>query len=107
MHQHSSVILVIYTSIFLLGKFPTYVRINTLAISLEEAINAFYKEGWNLIPSSKSYANYSDNLANLQSKEFIRDYHISELLAFPPGTSFLKHPGFLGGKFIIQDKVTI
>ncbi|XP_058799362.1 28S rRNA (cytosine-C(5))-methyltransferase-like isoform X2 [Phymastichus coffea] len=86
------------------SKLPVYVRINTLAISLDSSMNAFYKEGWNFLPRSLTYINFLNDVRQLQKNECIRDFHISELLVFPPGTSFYEHPGYLEGKFFIQDK---
>ena len=86
-------------------KFPTYVRINTLSISIENCLCAFFKEGWNLLPRCESYSDHLQMIANLRDKNFIKDYHISELLVFPPETIFYDHPGYLRGKFLLQDKV--
>ncbi|XP_008217064.1 probable 28S rRNA (cytosine-C(5))-methyltransferase isoform X1 [Nasonia vitripennis] len=83
---------------------PVYIRINTLTISIEDTLNAFYKEGWNLLPRCNSYSEYLSVLQRLGERDFIRDYHISELLAFPPGTLFYNHPGYIKGKFLYQDK---
>lgn len=87
------------------AKLPVYVRINTLAISLEDSINAFYREGWNLLPRPSNYTDYLSDLSHLKGTDYIRDFHISELFVFPAGTSFYQHPGYIEGKFLIQDKV--
>ena len=86
-------------------KFPTYVRVNTLSISIENCRSTFFKEGWNLLPQCKSYSDHLQMIANLRGKNFINDYHISELLVFPPETIFYDHPGYLTGNFLLQDKV--
>ncbi|KAL7298018.1 hypothetical protein TKK_0009025 [Trichogramma kaykai] len=86
------------------ARLPVYVRINTLSISLESSVTAFQKEGWNLLPSVKSYSAYLEQLKSMDHKDFIRDYHVSELFVFPPGTDFYDHPGYTGKKFMLQDK---
>ncbi|KAJ8683074.1 hypothetical protein QAD02_018866 [Eretmocerus hayati] len=85
-------------------KIPTYVRINTLSISLEDSIAAFHKEGWKILPSCDTYQEYLSVVSNLSGDNFIKDYHVPDLLVFPCGTSFYKHPGCLRGKFLLQDK---
>ncbi|XP_014211784.1 probable 28S rRNA (cytosine-C(5))-methyltransferase [Copidosoma floridanum] len=85
-------------------KLPIYVRINTLTISIDGCLSAFEKEGWKLLPRAKSYPEYLRMLSMIGKRQFIRDYHISELLAFPHGTEFYQHPGYLRGKFSYQDK---
>ncbi|XP_058799367.1 28S rRNA (cytosine-C(5))-methyltransferase-like isoform X2 [Phymastichus coffea] len=85
-------------------KLPVYVRINTLSISLEDSIKAFIKEGWNLLPRPDTYLDYVRIISYIRKSDFIRDFHISELLVFPTGTVFYEHPGYLKGKFLLQDK---
>ncbi|XP_058791872.1 28S rRNA (cytosine-C(5))-methyltransferase-like isoform X2 [Phymastichus coffea] len=93
-----------YTYESYISTLPTYVRVNTLSISLEQCIHAFYKEGWELIQYPQTYSHYLATISQLKKREFIRDIHISELLIFPPGTSFYNHPGYLKGKFVLQNK---
>lgn len=76
-----------------------------MSISLESSINAFTKEGWNLLSRPDSYLDYVRIISHLREQDFIRDYHVSELLVFPAGTSFYEHPGYKTGKFLMQDKV--
>ncbi|XP_058799359.1 28S rRNA (cytosine-C(5))-methyltransferase-like isoform X2 [Phymastichus coffea] len=83
---------------------PVYVRINTLAIQLQDGINAFLNDGWKLLPKCKTHADYMKIVSNLKDNNFVRDFHISELLVFPSDTLFYSHPGYISGKFFIQDK---
>lgn len=84
---------------------PRYVRINTALMTMDEALTAFWKEGWALLPKCNTYSAYLEVISRLRDKTFIRDFHIPELLTFPPGTKFSDHPGYVNGKMILQDKV--
>lgn len=86
---------------------PRYVRVNTLLLSVEEAISFFQKEGWQLLPRSTTYSSYLQSLSQLSEPYFIQDIHITEVLAFPSLTSFHEHAGYQNGELILQDKVKI
>lgn len=89
----------------LIGQLPVYVRVNTLNNTLEHIILQFQKEGWHLLPFCKTYAEHVIKVANIGQEEFMRDFHIPEVLIFPPGTNFRNHFGLYLGNFFIQDKV--
>ena len=84
---------------------PRYVRVNTLIMSVDQAINGFIEEGWNLLPPSENYSSFLETLSNLEESMFLQDFHIPELLIFPHGTAFFNHPGYKTGEIILQDKV--
>lgn len=85
---------------------PRYVRVNTLKISVADAIDNFRDEGWILQRSpGLSYLNFLEKVSNLGVEEFIVDFHIPSLLIFPPKTQFYKHDAYLNGSIILQDKV--
>ena len=75
-------------------------------MSIDEALDAFYNDGWNLLPKCEDYSTHLQILPNLGSYDFIQDFHIPEVFVFPPGTRFYDHPGYLKGKFLLQDKVS-
>jgi putative methyltransferase len=87
---------------------PRYVRINTLKISVNEAVEEFRNEGWIL----KRYADVDDYLgflnavSSLGPEEFMIDLHVPYLLIFPPKTEFHKHPAYKNGSIILQDKAS-
>lgn len=90
--------------LFIVRK-PRYVRINTLLISVEEAISLFQKEGWKSLSRSTTYSSYLQSLSQLSEPYFIQDLHIPEVFAFPSSTYFHKHAGYKNGELILQDKV--
>ena len=96
-----------FTLQYLLVKLPRYVRINTLLLSLDEAIDAFSQDGWNFLPRCDNYSSHLERISNLGEEEFIQDYHISEVFIFPPGTKFHDHIGYQKGKLLLQDKVLV
>jgi putative methyltransferase len=88
-------------------QLPRYVRINTLLVSIDETLDAFYNDGWNLLPRCESYASHLEIVSSLANDNFIQDFHIPEVLVFPSGTKFHDNPWHLNGKLLLQDKVYI
>lgn len=76
---------------------PRYVRVNTIKITLDEAISQLKKEGYSLTDESA---------ASLKKGEFMLDPHIENLLVFAPGTDFHEHPLYQSGALILQDKAS-
>lgn len=74
---------------------------------VDEAIEDFQEEGYTFLPRSNSYNEYLDVLSTLDGWVFTQDFHIPELLAFSPGTTFYNHPGYASGAIILQDKVKL
>ncbi|XP_050471130.1 28S rRNA (cytosine-C(5))-methyltransferase [Bombus huntii] len=87
-------------------KKARYVRINTLLVSLEKGISYFQEEGWSFMPKCPSYVEHLNVIKNLKKPNFIQDFHISELLIFPPDTTFHNHPGYQNGEILLQDKAS-
>ncbi|XP_020280184.1 probable 28S rRNA (cytosine-C(5))-methyltransferase [Pseudomyrmex gracilis] len=85
---------------------PRYVRINTLLLSIEEALSFLQEEGWELLPKSTTYPLYLQTVSRLSEPYFIQDFHIPEILTFPSGTVFYDHPGYQKGKLLLQDKAS-
>ncbi|XP_014226703.1 probable 28S rRNA (cytosine-C(5))-methyltransferase [Trichogramma pretiosum] len=83
---------------------PVYVRVNTLVKSIDEGIQQFQDEGWKFLPFCDSYSNHLIQLSRIKKLEFMRDFHVPEVLVFPPGTNFREHPAFLIGTYLIQEK---
>ncbi len=55
--------------------YPRYVRINTLQLSVEKAVEQFVSEGYELVGPSEELAS---------KFQFKKDIHIPDLLVFPP-----------------------
>ncbi|XP_015190481.1 PREDICTED: probable 28S rRNA (cytosine-C(5))-methyltransferase [Polistes dominula] len=85
---------------------PRYVRVNTLLLSVQEAIENFEYEGWSLLLDYTDYSSYLKLISNLSEPYFTKDYHVPELLVFPYGTSFFNHPSYTNGKVLLQDKAS-
>ncbi|GAB0088553.1 28S rRNA (cytosine-C(5))-methyltransferase [Sergentomyia squamirostris] len=63
---------------------PRYVRINTLKVKPREILEYLtMNDGWRQIPAAGSYDEFLEIVKNLQEAEFIEDYHVSNLFAFP------------------------
>ncbi|KAK9891044.1 hypothetical protein WA026_013372 [Henosepilachna vigintioctopunctata] len=87
---------------------PRYARVNTLKISVEEAVNNFRDEGWTLVKyfNDSDYDGFLEKLSNLESNEFMIDIHIPELLIFPPKTEFYNHEAYKSKMVVLQDKAS-
>ncbi|GJQ75575.1 hypothetical protein Trydic_g17656 [Trypoxylus dichotomus] len=87
---------------------PRFVRINTILISIDDAINGFRDEGWTLVRhmDSKDYSGFLDKICNLTKDQFMIDIHIPELLIFPPNTEFYAHNAYKTGYIVLQDKAS-
>lgn len=57
------------------------------------------------MPKCPSYVEHLNVIKNLKKPNFIQDFHISELLIFPPDTTFHDHPAYQNGEILLQDKV--
>ncbi|XP_076749001.1 nop2/Sun-like domain containing protein 5 [Xylocopa sonorina] len=85
---------------------PRYVRINTILLALKKGISYFQEEGWSLKPKCSNYVEHLNVVKNLQKPYFLQDFHIPELLVFPPSTNFHDHPRYKNGEIILQDKAS-
>nr|XP_022903667.1 uncharacterized protein LOC111415987 [Onthophagus taurus] len=87
---------------------PRYVRVNTLLMSVNEAVDRFRDDGWILVNfmDTKNYDGFLDKVANLQPDQFMVDIHIKELLIFPPNTEFHNHKAYKDGLIFLQDKAS-
>ncbi|XP_015516291.2 28S rRNA (cytosine-C(5))-methyltransferase [Neodiprion lecontei] len=85
---------------------PRYVRVNTLSMSVEEAIESFKEEGWRQLHRSKDYVEFIESVSKLSGAAFIQDIHVPELLIFPAKTQFYNHAGYISGSIILQDKAS-
>lgn len=86
---------------------PRYVRVNTLLLPTEEAIQNFQDDEWVLSKflDKNDYDGFLQKISNLEEGEFTVDIHIPDLLIFPPRTEFHNHPAYQKGSILLQDKV--
>jgi putative methyltransferase len=70
----------------------------------------FCDEDWKQVcydRKAEDYSSFLHRVTSLEMDEFIRDVHIKELLIFPNKTEFYKHPLYVEGSIILQDKVSM
>lgn len=84
-----------------------YIKVNTIISDVESVINTFNNEGWEELEKGDCYQDYLNQLRNLEpsSQLFLQDFHISEVLVFPPGTELHEHELYKNGSFYFMDKV--
>lgn len=82
-------------------------RVNTLSITVQEAVDGFRDEGWNLVrfTDAQDYEGFLNKVTSLGEDEFMVDIHVKELLLFPPNTQFYQHNAYKDGSILLQDKV--
>nr|CAD7398826.1 unnamed protein product [Timema cristinae] len=84
---------------------PRYVRVNTLLSSIEDVIEIFQAEGWQLDVTPDSYQAFLQSVSNLSEDHFLQDLHMKELLIFPKRTEFFYHHLYQNGSILLQNKV--
>nr|CAD7572470.1 unnamed protein product [Timema californicum] len=84
---------------------PRYVRVNTLLSSIEDVIEIFQAEGWQLDVTPDSYQAFLQSVSNLSEDHFIQDLHMKELLIFPKRTEFFHHHLYQNGSIFLQNKL--
>eukprot|EP00842_Homolaphlyctis_polyrhiza_P006925 jgi/Hompol1/821/HPOL_002434-RA len=74
---------------------PRYVRVNTIKISVDAAIQHFVQLGYTL-----------GSQEMLADKQDVPDQHLPELLLMPSNTDLHNDPLLLDGKIVLQDKAS-
>lgn len=84
-----------------------YIKVNSIKENIHSVIKIFIDEGWQQIPTSDSYQEFLDQLRRLEphSDFFLQDFHIPDVLVFPPGTELHSHDLYKNGAFFFMDKV--
>lgn len=88
---------------------PRFVRINTLKISLQEAIDECQRLGFRKIDTKFSnYQEFLDTIKNLDEYDYVFDFHIKNLFVFASSVKhfWATHQLVLEDKFILQDRVS-
>lgn len=82
-------------------QLPRYVRVNTLKTTVEDAVDYLKREGFSYLGQASRLDDF-----DLKPKEFVKDIHLPELLAFSPKTDFHDHFLYKAGHIILQDKAS-
>jgi len=93
----------------LADSWPRYARVNSLCNSMTRVGRELREEGWLEVMydrSSVKYNNYLDMVAKLKENEYLQDYHLQDLLVFPPKTQLYDHRLVKDGSMLLQDKAS-
>ncbi|KAB0795356.1 hypothetical protein PPYR_12195 [Photinus pyralis] len=86
---------------------PRYVRVNTFALTVDEAINGFINEGWEFVEHcGDDYNSFIKRISSLQNGQFMLDLHIKELLVFSHKTELYNHETYKSKSIFLQDKAS-
>ncbi|KAB0795355.1 hypothetical protein PPYR_12194 [Photinus pyralis] len=86
---------------------PRYVRVNTFALTVDEAIDGFTNEGWEFVEhAGDDYSTFVEQTTSLHSGQFMLDLHIKELLIFSDKAELYNHETFKCKSIFLQDKAS-
>ncbi|XP_061193692.1 28S rRNA (cytosine-C(5))-methyltransferase-like [Saccostrea echinata] len=85
---------------------PRYVRVNQIKVTVEEVIKVFMDDGWTLVPTPDEVDSFIETCRNLGESEFMKDFHLSDLLVFSAYTDLHNHHLVQKSKVILQDKAS-
>ncbi|KAJ2802009.1 hypothetical protein H4R20_003448, partial [Coemansia guatemalensis] len=83
-----------------------YIRVNLLATTVDRVVDQFIEEGYTLVDSSTVERNHIHSVLEVNSRTFMRDLDLHDLLVFPPGTDLHAHRLFVNGSVVLQDKAS-
>lgn len=86
---------------------PRYVRVNTLKTSMDRVQAQLASQGWMFLeynPLQETYDDFLNVIQNMDESTYLRDYHVPELLVFPPNTTFWDNILYKKNAIILQDK---
>lgn len=75
-------------------------------MTVKDVIANLKGNGWHQIfPDVNTYNSYIEAVSKLKNNQFVQDFHIKEVLAFPCGALFFDHELYVNGILILQNKV--
>ncbi|KAK3102846.1 hypothetical protein FSP39_014392 [Pinctada imbricata] len=87
-------------------RVPRYVRVNLLKTTVETVVSQLTEEGWELIEDWSDFNSFLQCIKTLSGEQFVRDFHLSDVLVFPPSADFHDHPLYKEHRIILQDKAS-
>lgn len=91
------------------NKFPKYARVNSLCNSLHRVVRELRESDWFEVmydKESTTYSQFLEMVGSLEEKRYLVDYHLNNLLVFPPRTQLYDHPLVQDGSLLLQDKAS-
>ncbi|XP_023322278.1 probable 28S rRNA (cytosine-C(5))-methyltransferase isoform X2 [Eurytemora carolleeae] len=91
------------------NRFPKYARVNSLCNSLHRVARDLREDGWLEVMYDKkktTYARYLDMVAELDESNYLVDYHLENVLVFPPKSQLYDHNLVKDGSLLLQDKAS-
>lgn len=87
---------------------PRYVRVNTLKTSMDMVKVHLKKLGMKRLKlhNGKDYDDFVQTVRSLESHQFIKDFHLKNVLVFAPKSDFHEDPMYLDGSLVLQDKAS-
>lgn len=81
-----------------------------MSLKVHAAMKMFCNEDWKQVcydRKAEDYSSFLHRVTSLARDEFMQDLHIKELFIFPNKTEFYRHPLYIEGSIILQDKVSM
>ncbi|KAJ1849483.1 hypothetical protein LPJ70_000450 [Coemansia sp. RSA 2708] len=78
-----------------------YVRVNTLVWTTDKVVEHFVKDSYELVAPSRDEMR---SALEVNTRRFMRDLDMNDVLVFPPGTDLHAHRTYVVGAIILQDK---
>jgi len=88
-------------------SWPRYARINTLLVTGAKMKSLLKEDGWTEVVYVKEELNvdkYLKIITGLKSNQYVSDFHIPNLLVFPPKSELYHHNFVTEGFLMLQDK---
>ncbi|KAK7790244.1 hypothetical protein R5R35_001046 [Gryllus longicercus] len=83
-----------------------YIRINTLLVTINGTIQRLIDDGWQLKDTPENYELFIKCASKLGDTQFMKDYHLDDVLIFPPKSDMHEHKLVENGSLLLQDKAS-